>query len=72
MNAVVVRFRKIMGGSTGKPDEGGEENPSTEPENPDSETPDTENPDGETPGTENPEEPRPGVDADGDGSPEVV
>ena len=72
VNAVVVRFRKIMGGSTGKPDEGGEENPSTEPENPDSETPDTENPDGETPGTEEPEEPRPGVDADGDGSPEVV
>ena len=70
VNAIVVRFRKVIGGNSSK----------NEDKKPDTETPDTENPDGEggeqttptEPGGDETEQPQPGVDNDGDGSPEVV
>ena len=77
LNAVIVRFRKVIGSSSSKDEE---KEPDTE--TPGTETPDTENPDGQggeqtqttptEPGGDETEQPQPGVDNDGDGSPEVV
>ena len=80
VNAIVVRFRKVIGGNSSKDEEKKPDMETPGTETPGTETPDTENPDGQggeqttptEPGGDETEQPQPGVDNDGDGSPEVV